>query len=108
MLLELDKLNGVKPDKDLNTPLLLASWHIYERAAEVLVKMGEVSPDKLDKASQTTLCGAAWGGSEVAKTLLERDKVNRDKADYYYNSPLWYAAGDGYEAVRVVKQVLLL
>jgi len=79
-----------------NTPLVWAAFNGHERVVEILLRQGDVSPDKPGEDGQTPLWFAAWKGNEgVAKMLLERDEVNPDKPDNDCRTPLWGAAWNG-------------
>ena len=88
-----------------NTPLAWAARNGHERVVEILLKQGDVSPDKAGEDGQTPLALAAGGGHEgVAKILLERDEVNPDKPSNDGRTPLYEAARNGH--MGVVKMLL--
>ena len=66
-----------------NTPLVWATLKGHERVVEVLLKRGDVGPDKPGRFSQTPLwCATVNGYEGVVKMLLEQSKVNLDKSQF--------------------------
>jgi len=83
-----------------NTPLAWAALKGHGRVVEILLREGDIGPDKPGEEGQTPLCLAAWKGHEgVVKMLLERDEVNPDTPDIDGHTPLLAAAWSGHEGV---------
>jgi len=71
----------------------------------MLLRRGEVNPDKPENEGRTPLSyAAADGKEEVAKMLLGRGEVDPDKLDNEGRTPLSYAAK--YRYGEVVKMLL--
>ena len=88
-LIELEGCDINQRDCVDNTPLVWAARNGYQGVVEILLKRGDVNPDKPGKDGQTPLGCAAWNGHEgVVKMLLERDEVNPDKPDNDGQTPL--------------------
>jgi len=88
-----------------NTPLVWAARNGHERVVEMLLKRGDISPDKTGLYGETPLWNAAYNGHvEVVKMLLKRTEVNPDKPNIDGQTPLWSAAYNGH--VEVVKMLL--
>ena len=88
-----------------STPLAWAARNGHERVVKMLLRRGEINPDKPDNDGRTPLWGAALSGHrEVVKILLARDDVNPNKPDSRGQTPLLGAVLSGHETV--VKIVL--
>jgi len=83
-----------------NTPLVWAALNGHERVTEILLKRGDVSPDKPGLGGQTPLfCAASNGHEGTVKMLLERHEVNPNNPDNDGRTPLHAAAWNGHEGV---------
>ena len=97
--LETNKWDVQATDFHGNTAIAWAARRGHEGAVRVLLKRGDVSPDKADQWGQTPLLRAAANGYEVVRMLLERNDVNPDQADKWSQTPLLQAAANGHEGV---------
>ena len=99
-LIEVEGCDINQRDGVYNTPLVWAARNGHERVVEILLKRGDIIPDKPGNSGQTPLWNAALGGHEgVMKMLLKRKPVNPDAPDIYGQRPLWVAAVMGHKAV---------
>ena len=88
-----------------STPLAWAARNGNEGVVKMLLRRGEINPDKPDNDGRTPLWGAALSRHEqVVKILLARDDVNPNIPDSRGQTPLLGAVLSGHETV--VKIVL--
>jgi len=87
-----------------NTPLVWAARNGHGRVVEILLKRGDVIPDKPGNSGETPLWNAAVNGhAEVVKMVLERDDVHPDKSNNDGATPLHFAAFNGHmEVVKIL------
>ena len=87
-----------------NTPLVWAARNGHVEVVKILLRQGNVNPDKPDGYyGQTPLCHAAENGHEgVVNILLGRDDVNPSKPDEDGRTPLSYAAENGHGGVVIM------
>ena len=99
-LIEVEGCDTNQRDCVDNTPLVWAALNGHEPVVEMLLKRGNIDPDKAGWCNQTPLfCAAGNGHTRVVKMLLERDEVNPNKPNDYGRVPLWKAACGGHEGV---------
>ena len=99
-LIELEGCDINQRDCVDNTPLVWAVINGHERVIEMLLKRGDVDPDKPGRWGQIPLyCAAFEEHAEVVKMLFERGQVNSEKPDNYGRTPLQAAASNGQEGV---------
>ncbi|KAL9090895.1 MAG: hypothetical protein Q9165_005103 [Trypethelium subeluteriae] len=99
------RYNGFRPN--LGTKILhILAQHGFSNAMEMWLHLGYDAADPQDRLGRTPLSYAAQMGHEHAvRLLLDRDDVQADRKDRYYNrTPLSHAAQKGH--VEVVKLFL--
>jgi len=99
-LIEMKYYNINEEDFSGREPLAWAARNGHEGVMEILLRQGEINPDKPDNFGQTPLSYAARNGHEgVVKVLLGREEVDPGKPDNDGRTPLSYAARNGHEGV---------
>ena len=102
-LIELKCYNINEEDFSGHGPLAWAARNGHEGVVEILLRQGEINPDKPDIDGRTPLSHAAENGHEgVVKMLLGREEVDPDKPDAWSQTPLSHAAWKGHEGVAKI------
>ena len=105
ILIEVEGCDINQGDHEDNAPLTWAACNGHERVVEILLRRGDVSPDKPGEGGKTPLWLAALNGHvEVVKILLAQDEVNPEKPDNDGRTPVLPAAANGHG--DVVKMLL--
>ncbi|KAF9873253.1 hypothetical protein CkaCkLH20_09416 [Colletotrichum karsti] len=104
-LIESDRVETDRKDKDGMTPLAHAAKNGHDSVAKMLLETDQVDPENADGTGRTPLAHASINGHDsVVKMLLETGRVHPDNADASGRTPLAHASINGHDSV--VKMLL--